>query len=185
MPLPTKHAALLALLPDVAEVPDVLTQAGRPDLAGPIGKVIAYAEEQAKRNARQNEVRHGRTPAQALRVSLAFAEHVRAHALEDVEGDEDKAGKRISAIVRDSLADFVAGDWTPPAPQRVRRGTGTTKTTIAVRVPADLWQQAGDLGKDEGQIAARGFRITAERVAILALEQTYGLPAEEQSSTTA
>lgn len=170
----SKHAALLnKTLPAARREVDDALQAGAPGLDS-VQAVLDYAEEQAQRQTAQQSTRSATGENHNLRVPVAFAEHVRRQAEADKAEDPDSLSP--NRRVRDSLIDFVNGDWMPARPERDRRGSNIAKTGLNVRVPEELWDAANDLGKDPAAVEARGYKLTANSVSIAALMEAYGQP---------
>lgn len=170
----SKHAALLnETLPAARSEVAAALQAGAPGLDS-VQAVLDYAEEQAQRQSAQQSVRSATGENHNLRVPVEFAEHVRRQAAADKEKYPDSLSP--NRHVRDSLEDFVNGDWMPARPERDRRGSNIAKTGLNVRVPEDLWEAANYLGKDPAAVESRGYKLTANSVAIAALMETYGQP---------
>lgn len=180
----SKHAFLLEhSIPAARRQVAAARKAGVTDL-DVVDRVLTYAEEQATRILAQQATRYESAPNKNLRVPLAFAEHVRAQVeAEKAEAEgTNEVPWSLSKRVNISLEEFLDGDWTPPEPQRAPRGSNIPMTGLNVRVPQDLWDRANDLGKKPTAIEQRGYKLTANSIAIAALVEAYGQP---EDATTA
>lgn len=174
VPQRNKHAAALQAVPVAEAYIDQLAASGAPrDGVDALRLLTGYARDRAEQGIAKAKRDAATMVNKAIDVPVVFKTHVYAHA-------EDHT--HVSSVVVKSLQDFVAGEWTPPAPQRAPYGHKPASTKLNVRVPAELWQAANDHGKDPGQIAARGYKVTANAVAIAALAEAFGRP---KNSTTA
>jgi hypothetical protein len=179
---PSRHAALLNKALPAARVQVAAARTAGATELDAVETVFAYAEQEARRALERQAAQYASNPNHSLRVTKAFAKHVRARAeAEKEEGDEGA----MARTVRESLEEFISGDWMPPAPQRDPRGSNTEKIGLNVRVPKAIWDAANDLGKDPAAVQARGYKLTAASISIAALMEAYPLPKSKQDSTTA
>lgn len=175
LPATSQHTAILATIRKAKKSVPVLRKDGHPELAADVKESLDYALEVATKlsSRRPSE---GTTPNHALRVVEPFRTHVHAAA----EGTED-----VADVVRRRMRDFLEGKWTPGPSVRARRGHRPAKVNLNVRVADVLWDDVNELGKDPQAAAERGYKLTAEQVAIRALEERFGLPETEEATTTA
>jgi hypothetical protein len=174
VPAATKHDAVLTELPTARKALAVLRSAGHSDLATSVQHILDYAKERAEQGVSKRMTDTALDRTRTLRVTPEFRDHVYAGAAED--------GTTVAEIIVQNLQEFVSGEWAPPAPRRAPRGSNLTKVAISVRIPEELWAAASALGKDPQAIAQRGYRLTAESVAVTALYERFGEP---EASTTA
>jgi hypothetical protein len=91
----------------------------------------------------------------------------------------EAAGTTLTADVNEAFEKFLAGEFTPTAPIRSRRGSGAEKTNLNVRPRAALKEQVDQLA--EAKSAELGWKVTAGRVATAYLYAKYEISAEEQA----
>lgn len=174
VPQHSKHAAALATVPTAQAYINELTAAGADqEKVDALQTLVAYARERAEQGIAKAKRDAATMVNKAIEVPTTFKTHVYAHA-------EDNT--HVSTVVGKSLLDFVQGEWTPPEPQRAGRGQKPDSTNVNVRVDKALWEQANAHGKDPEQVAARGYKLTANQVAIAALHAAFPLP--ETAETT-
>lgn len=176
VPQHIKHATALAAVPTAEAYIDELAAGGAPqDKVDVLRLVAGYARERAEQGVAKARTDSSADPNRSLHVPETFRDHVYAV----VEPGED-----FTTVVVQNMQEFVHGEWTPPARTRFARGHRPTLGTINVRVSKELWDAANARGTDPAQIAERGYKLTANQVAIASLERFFGLP-EGAANTTA
>lgn len=168
-PRKSKRAPLDDVLPVAQEADRFLRDNGRPDLADGVAIVVDHA------------LRPGSfgnpTPNLSLSVDTAFKERVRQQAsAEKVD---------VTAVVREELESFLRGEWEPPQPERLPRGASVDKSSLSVRIPADLVKQvdtrAEEFARERGWSLARGYKLNVGHVAVAGLARRFAVEQEKPS----
>lgn len=174
---PSKHAVLLDTLPTALQGVELLRQAGHGDIAGAFEIVADYARDNAQAEVNAAKKR----PSTNRQISVTKGFKLRVHRLAKEEGAS------IPDIVRESIDDFLSGEWVPADPgPRAPRGAGARKASLNVRVPHDTWDDANAHGKDPEAKAARGgYELTAAEISIAALVERFGPATAEDEAAAA
>lgn len=181
-----KRAALRAATPPTREAIRFLKANGEKELAAAVATVLKAALEFADSRDRAATRESGLEQNRAVSVAAEFRDHVHA-----VKGDADLVDV-VTTRMRDFLAgtwmprkeEFDAGTWTLPLRGYGSIGPTVPRKNLNMRIPTAVWTATNELGEDPAAVAERGYKLTAPQVAIAALEEAFGLP-DTQDSTTA
>jgi hypothetical protein len=177
MPQQSKHATVLATVPTAqAYINELAAGGAAQDKVDALQLLTDYARERAEQGVAKAKRDAVTMVNKGIDVPKVFKEHVYAHAADSTH---------IPTVVGRSLQDFVHGDWTPGRPSRAKPGTKPESTMLNVRVDKALWELANAHGKDPEQIAARGYKLTANQVAIAALAEAFPQTADSTGAATA
>lgn len=161
-PRKTSRPPLAPAVPVAQEAAEQLRRDGRTEWADAVQTVIEHA---VKPGPFGNP-----TPTLSLQVDRAFHGKVQERA--------QAKGVDVTEVVRTQMEAFLGGKWEPVEPTPRPKGTGGEKTTISVRLPADLVEQvdeaADQLARKRGWSLSRAHKLNARKVAIQALERRFG-----------
>jgi hypothetical protein len=172
VPPKSRIADALAVVPDAKKAAAFLKRNGETDLAQAVRELVDYTVHagQLHQNATAREAELSRN--RPLQVHRDFRTHVNAR----------RAKKTLPKVVVPYLERFVAGEWVPERPQRTAWESRDAKVNINLRVSDDLWDEVDRIAKDPEAVKDRGYKLTAIQVAIAALREEFGEPAEDTTS---
>ncbi|MFF8610815.1 hypothetical protein ACF06X_33455 [Streptomyces sp. NPDC015346] len=90
-----------------------------------------------------------------------------------IQTQAEAAGNVLSDDVREGLAEFIAGRFTPERLPRARRGTAAESVNLTVRVSSELRASADKAGAERAD--ELGYTAKASQVATAWLMQKYGI----------
>lgn len=173
VPPKSKRADALDAVPTAKKAATYLKRNGESELAAAVRTLIAFAEEAGTRAAATAAREADLSPNRALHVHRDFRDRVNSL----------RGGATLPEVLVPYLERFVAGTWTPARPQRISWASPSEKVAVNVRIAGDLWDAVDRRAKDPDASRERGYKLTAIQVAIAALREEYGEPAEDNAAT--
>lgn len=173
VPPKSKRTDALAAVPDAKKAAAYLKRTGETELAQAVRTLIAFTAEAGERAAA--------TAAREADLSRNRALHVHRDFRDRVNHLRD--GVTLPEVLVPYLERFVAGTWTPARPRRISWGSPGEKVAVNVRIADGLWDAVDRRAKDPEESGERGYKLTAIQVAIAALREEYGEPAEDDAAT--
>lgn len=165
---PRRRKLVADAIPQVEQVVEKLQEAGDKNEAAAVKTVLDYAKDLFKATARHS-VLGVEEAAEPMAMYLDYRLHLRVR--EQSQSPKDD--------VLEGWEKFEAGEWAPEEPHQV----AVTKTTMTVRVPpsrvAKINAAAEEFGLERGWSMKRGFKLTANSLAVQWLARKYPAPAGE------
>lgn len=173
VPPKSKRTDALDAVPAAKKAAAYLKRNGETELAQAVRTLIAFTAEAGERAAQAAAREADLSPNRPLQVHRNFRDRVNAL----------RNGVTLPEVLVPYLERFVAGTWTPERPQRTTWKSADDKVNINVRISGELWDAVDRRAKDPDASRERGYKTTAIQVAIAALREEYGEPAEDDAAT--
>lgn len=171
---PRRRKLVADAIPQAEQAIETLQQAGEDSQAAAVKTVLDYAKDLFQSTARHS-VLGVEEAAEPLAMYMDYRLHLRVRDLSPNPKDD----------VLEGWEKFMSGEWAPERPQQ----SAVTKTTMTVRVlpsrMAEVNAAAEEFGRERDWSMLRGFKLTANSLAVQWLAKKYPAPAGEQDGEQA